>query len=86
MARTIVVFTAGCDVCNDLVNLVRSAACSSCDVTTLDMKDPAVAERAKAMGIVAVPAIAVNGVPVARNAHGGYDEVALRSAGIGSAM
>ena len=86
MARTVEVFTAGCGVCNELVNLVRSIACSSCDVSVLDMKDPAIAERAKAMGIMAVPAIAVNGSPVERNARGGYDEVALRSAGVGSAV
>ena len=85
MARTVEVFTAGCGVCNDLVNLVHSVACSSCDVTVLNMQDPSVADRARSMGIQSVPAVAVNGTLVERNAQGGYDEAALRSVGIGSA-
>ena len=84
MSRTVEVFTAGCGVCNELVDLVRATACSSCDVTIHDMKDPVVAERARALGIRAVPAIAVDRVLAPRSASGGYDEAALRATGIGA--
>ena len=86
MKRNVEVFTAGCGVCDDLVNLVRSIACSSCDVTVLDMKEPEVAERAKAMGIRTVPAVAINGKLADCCTGGGYDEATLRNAGIGSAV
>ena len=75
--------TAGCGVCDEIVTLVRSIACSSCDVTVLDMNDPQVAERARAIGVRTVPAVAVDGTLTAYSPTGGYDEVTLRAAGIG---
>jgi glutaredoxin 3 len=59
MTRKVEVFTAGCGACDEVDNLVRSVACSSCDVTVLDMKDPDVAERAKSIGVRSVPAVVV---------------------------
>ena len=44
--RKIEIFSAGCAVCDDVVALVNQVACPSCEVTVLDMKDPAVARRA----------------------------------------
>ncbi len=44
--RKIEVFSAGCPVCEDTVNLVNKTACPSCEVNILDMKKPEVAERA----------------------------------------
>jgi glutaredoxin 3 len=86
MKRNVEVFTAGCGVCDDLVNLVRLIACSSCDVSVLDMKDPDVAERGKAIGIRSVPAVAINGKLADCCTSGGYDEATLRNAGIGSVV
>jgi glutaredoxin 3 len=84
MKRTVEIFTAGCGVCNDLVALVRSIACPSCEVSIHDMKDPSVAARARALGLQAVPGVVVNGVPARRNDDGGYDESSLRATGIGA--
>ena len=56
----------------------------SCDVQVLDMKDPAVAERAKGLGIRSVPAITVDGRLADCCAGGGPEEGMLRAAGVGT--
>ncbi len=83
--RSVEVFTAGCPVCEATVALVRRIACSSCEVTVLDMQDPAVASRALALGVRSVPAVAVDGTLAACCANSGPTEVALRQAGLGRA-
>jgi hypothetical protein len=80
------IFSAGCGVCEETVQLVRRIACSSCDVSAVDMKDPKIAERARDLGVRSVPAIAVNGKLVTCCAGRGPDEAALRAAGIGQPM
>jgi len=84
--RKVEIFSAGCGVCEDTVQLVRRIACSSCDVSVLDMKDPKIAERARNLGIRSVPAIAVNGKLAACCVGRGPDEAALRAAGIGQLL
>jgi glutaredoxin 3 len=84
--RKVEVFSAGCRACDETVQLVRSIACPSCDVSVLNMKDPKIAERAKALGIRSVPSIAVDGKLAACCSGRGPDEAALRSAGIGQPM
>ena len=79
--RKIEIFSAGCQVCENTVNLVKSLVCPSCEVTVVDMKAGDAAERAKALGIRSVPAVVVNGHLVE-----GTDEASLRAAGIGQAI
>lgn len=83
--RIVEVFSAGCAVCEETINLVNSVACPSCDVSILDMKDPSVAHRAEQLGIVRVPAVVVNGKLAACCAGTGPTEQGLRAAGVGSA-
>ncbi len=81
--RKIEVFSAGCPACDDAVELVERLACPSCEVTDLDMKSPQVADRARALGIRSVPAVAIDG-QLATCCQGlGVSEEALRQAGIG---
>ena len=82
-ARKVEIFSAGCPVCEQAIELVTEMACPSCDVTVLDMQDPAIAERAMHFGVRSVPAVAVNEELVSCCSAGGPDETALRSAGIG---
>ena len=84
--RKIEVFTAGCPACNEAVALVQQAACGSCDVAVLDMNDAAVAERAKALGVQSVPAVAIDGRLVECCRGAGVDVEALRRAGLGQAV
>ena len=82
--RTIEVFSAGCPACDEAAALVRRLACPACEVKVLDMKDPKVSARAKAMSVKRVPAIVVDGVLADCCKSGGApDEAVLRAMGVG---
>ncbi len=81
--RKIEIFSAGCSICEDTVALVNAIACPSCDVEVLDMREQPVAARAKDYGILAVPAVVVDGQLAACCAGAGPDEATLRAAGLG---
>jgi len=81
--RKVEVFTAGCSLCQDTVDLVNRIACSSCDVDVLDMQDDEVARRARSLGVRSVPAVAIDGVLAECCAGRGPDEETLRAAGLG---
>ena len=84
--RKVEVFSAGCPACDETVATVQRLACPSCEVTVLEMRDPAVAARAKALGLHSVPAVVVDGTPAACCAGRGPDEAALRAAGLGQPL
>ena len=81
--RKIEVFSAGCVCCEELISSIQKAACPSCDVTVLDMKEPNVAERAKALGVKSVPAVAIDGELAGCCSGSGPDMDELRAAGLG---
>lgn len=81
--RQVEVFSAGCAACQDTIALVNQLACPSCEITVHDMQDPAVAQRAKTLGIRSVPAVVINGKLAGCCAGRGPDETTLRQAGIG---
>ena len=81
--RKIEVFSAGCPVCEETIELVNRIACQSCEVTVLDMNDPSVASRAKSIGIRSVPSVLIDGQLANCCAGRGPDEAMLRSAGLG---
>ena len=81
--RKIEVFSAGCPACDETVTLVRRIACPSCEVTVLDMNNPAVADRAKALGVRSVPAVVIDGRLADCCSGRGPQEATLRAAGLG---
>lgn len=81
--RTVEVFSAGCSACDEAVKMVHDIACPSCDVSVLDMHDPNVANRAKALGIRTVPAIVIDGKLADCCSGRGPDEATLRATGLG---
>lgn len=84
--RKVEIFSAGCPVCQETIDLVNRIACPSCDVTVLDMKDTAIADRAKILGIRSVPAVVIDG-KIADCCRGlGISEAALRAEGIGQPL
>ncbi len=83
--RRIEVFSAGCPACNDTIQLINGIACPSCEVTVLDMNDPAVTKRAKSLGIRIVPAVVIDGKLADCCRGKGPQEVDLRAAGVGQA-
>ncbi len=84
--RTIEIFSAGCPVCEETVQLVNRVACPSCDVSVLDMRDAQVAARAKELGIRSVPAVLIDGVLADCCSGRGPDEATLRAAGLGQPL
>jgi glutaredoxin 3 len=84
--RKIEVFSAGCAACNEVIDMVRRAACPSCEVTVHDMKDINVAKRAKSLGIRSVPSVVIDGKLASCCTGRGVDEQVLRAAGLGKAL
>lgn len=82
--RKVEVFTAGCTCCDDAVELVRRIACSSCEISILDMKQEATARRAADLGVRRVPTVVIDGA-IADCCIGEINEETLRTAGIGAA-
>ncbi len=87
--RHVEVFTAGCPICEEAVNLVKSVACQSCEVQMYDLRegsnDNEGRDKARQYGITAVPAVAVNGVLLDCCRRTAIPASSLRDAGIGQA-
>lgn len=83
--RNVEVFSAGCSVCEDVIEMVEELACPSCDVQVLDMNKADVADRADQLGITTVPAVVIDGELVECCKNNGPDEETLREAGLGKA-
>lgn len=81
--REVEVFGAGCPACTDGETLVKSLACPSCEVDVPDMRDCAVAPRAKTLGMRSVPAVAIDGRLAGCCAGRGVDQASLRAASLG---
>lgn len=86
MTRTIEIFSAGCPVCDETVELVRKNSCPSCEVTVLDMKKPDVAAKARMLGIRSVPAVVIDGKLAGCCEGRGPDLEVLKAAGLGRAL
>ena len=84
--RQIEVFSAGCAVCQEAIAKVNELACDSCEVTVLDMSDPAVAGRAKELGVQSVPAVAIDGKLADCCQGRGINEETLQAAGLGQPL
>lgn len=84
--RKVEVFSAGCSMCDDAVKLVKSVACSSCEILVLNMNDISVAERAKSLGVSRVPAVVVDGKLADCCVGGIINEASLRALGIGQSL
>lgn len=83
--RKVEVFSAGCQVCEDAIALVKKIASPSCEVSVLNMNDINVAKRAKQIGIRTVPAMVIEGQLAQCCAGSGLDEQVLKLAGLGKA-
>jgi glutaredoxin 3 len=81
--RKIEVFSAGCATCHEAIEVIRRAACPSCEVIIHDMRDVEVAKRAKGLGIRSVPAVVIEGKLAGCCAGRGIDVTVLRAAGLG---
>ncbi len=76
--KWIQVFSAGCPLCADAIDLVGRLSGDSDHVVVHDMTSPAVVSEAYRLGIGSVPAVVIDGRIVGR--VGGIDEADLRAA------
>ncbi|MCA1961891.1 MAG: thioredoxin family protein [Desulfomonile sp.] len=83
MKRKIEVFSAGCSVCRETVDMVNRLKCESCEVSVLDMNEPGVMSRANTLGIRSIPAVVIDGKLAGCCAGRGPDETVLTEAGLG---
>ena len=81
--RKVEVFSAGCPACREAVQLVQELACSSCEVSVLDMNNIEVAKRAKSLGVRVVPAVVIDGKLADCCSGRGIDAQVLKQAGLG---
>lgn len=84
--RKVEIFSAGCPVCRETVDLVNELSCPSCEVTVFDMHSTEGAARAKELGVASVPAVAVNSKLVACCEGRGVSRDELVRAGVGKAL
>lgn len=85
MARKVEVFTAGCPLCEPVVEMVQRLACPNCDVTLHNLRDdPQAAQRAQELGVQRVPMVVVDGKPAECCQVGEVTEEGLRAAGVGA--
>jgi glutaredoxin 3 len=59
--RKIEVFSAGCALCHEVINVVRREAGSTSEVLVCNMMDARFLARAKKFGIRSVPAVVIDG-------------------------
>ena len=92
--RQVQVFTAGCPVCQPVVQLVEEMACPDCEVTVHDLREAegaaltgrsgaTVGEMARQYAIKTVPAVVVNGQIASCCQALGATREELAAAGIG---
>lgn len=84
--RQIEVFSANCALCEETVSMVQALACPSCKITVLDMREDAVLDRARDLGVTSVPAVAINGKLAECCSDRGPDEAVLRATGLGQSL
>lgn len=81
--RTVTVFSAGCPVCEKAIAEVRERACPRCEVEVVDLHAPDGAERARALEIGSLPAVAIDGELARCCRDVGLDMATLEEAGLG---
>lgn len=84
--RSVEIFSAGCPMCTETVELVNRLACPSCEVTVVDMHQVQTASRAKALGIRSLPAVVIDGRLADCCSGTGIDANSLRSSGVGQPL
>ncbi len=83
--RKVEVFTAGCPLCHETVQLVKKISCPSCDVKVYDLRKEGM-DEAKKYGVNSVPTVVVNGKIAECCSRKKPNEADLRAAGIGTPL
>lgn len=61
MPHRIEIFTAGCELCKDLKDLVEIGKCAGCSLEEFDLRSSENVNKSKSYGIKVVPTIIIDG-------------------------
>jgi hypothetical protein len=88
--RKVEIFTAGCPVCEPVVEQVKSMVCRSCEVIVYNLSETNAhsqyLEKVKKYNINSLPAVAVDGQLLACCSNRGVSIEELQLAGIGKPL
>ncbi|HAZ46181.1 MAG TPA: thioredoxin family protein [Cyanobacteria bacterium UBA11369] len=79
--RQIEIFTADCPLCDETVQMVQELACPSCEVSVINLREGI--DKAQQYGVLAAPAIAINGTLVLT---GKPNREQLKAVGVGQPL
>lgn len=82
--RKVEIFSAGCPICEETIELVNSLACPSCEIIIHDMHEAGAQDKARRLGVKSVPTVAINGVLAECCQGRGVDAATLKAAGVGT--
>ena len=81
--RKIEVFTSGCPLCEEVIEMIRKNLCQACELIVLDMHEMAVSERARNLGVKSVPSVVIDGELVKCCSRAGVDLEIIKGYGLG---
>ncbi len=81
--RRIQIFSAGCEICEQTIQLIQDLACQSCEVEILDIHKPEVARQAREFSIQSLPSVVIDGQLAGCCTDRGVSIDALKTAGLG---
>ena len=84
--RRVEVFTAGCAVCQGVVEMVIELACPNCDVTIYNLNKNEGVNEAKVYGVTGLPSVVVNGELLECCKRSSITKEDLKAAGIGQQL
>jgi len=73
------IFSAGCALCQETIDLVNQIAKPGTEITVLSMQDADTMARAQSLGVKSVPAVAIDGTLASCCMGRGPDETVLRN-------
>ncbi len=84
--RKVEVFTAGCPVCQGVLDMVEELACSHCELIFYNLNKNEGVDQARAYGVTAVPAVAINGELLETCRRKPITRKDLQAAGLGKSL
>ena len=84
--RKVEIFTAGCSLCQGVVDMIHQLTCPDCDVTVYNLYQNEGVKEAKEHGRTATTSVVVNGQLLDCCKRGPITKEDLKAAGIGKSV
>lgn len=84
MKRKIEIFTAGCPVCDEQLEIIKKEACPDCEIVVSNINtDKEALEKSRSYKIRSVPSVVIDGVLAGCCSSSGINIEELKSLGLG---